>query len=325
MNYNIIDQYIGFLRKSYLELFKILFKDQEKKEMYLNFIDRYLNVRYYNDTNYPAVKDFMNRINKELIDVVKKNANDDNIDSLKNIVAVFGYLIYFDDINYVVEEVNLIDSLINDGIIKISNKKELKKKIKEWLSKHNKTKELFNSTIETKDFNIIEKRLYRKLYDVELGYNVKISNLYSEYAIDKAYNSGIINEDKAFITYILTSSLVLSNAINLDFTRHYMVPLPSTLLSKDKKRSRLLSILDNNLAKRFICIKITYKDYMKNKKMVNDLINKGYFFGIELDSSFKGSITELFLFPYILVYEDSEEYEMLVREKEHLKSKIIKL
>ena len=56
-----------------------------------------------------------------------------------------------------------------------------------------------------------------------------------------------------------------------------------------------------------------------------DLINKGYTFCLELDSTYTGDINELFLFPYILAYADSEEYEMLMREKENIKSKIVKL
>ena len=47
--------------------------------------------------------------------------------------------------------------------------------------------------------------------------------------------------------------------------------------------------------------------------------------GIELDSKYTGITSELVLFPYIFAYEDSPEYEMLERDKDRLKSKIIKL
>ena len=51
----------------------------------------------------------------------------------------------------------------------------------------------------------------------------------------------------------------------------------------------------------------------------------GYSFGIELDNKYTGNTSELVIFPYIFVYEDSPEYELLEREKDRLKSKIIKL
>ena len=325
MNYNIINEYNDFLKKSYLELFKIVFKNKYRKEEVLVFLDRYISVRYYNETNYPQTRDFTKRINKELLEVVNNLANDDNIDHLKNYVALFGYLTYFDDINYVIEEMELINSLVDDNIVKIEDKDSLRNEIRGWYTKHLETKEAFNEAINSNSFGLLEKRLYRKLYYLELEYNIKISNLYSEYAIDRAYNTGIVNEDKAFVTYILASALILNNAIKLDFSRYYAVNFPNSLLGKEKKRNRLIKIFDNILAKKQMVIRILYADYIANKKIINEYINEGYTFGIELDSTFTGNITELFLFPYILVYNGSEEYEMLLREKDHLKSKVIKL
>ena len=325
MNYNIIEEYISFNREKYLELFKIMLGNHYQKYLCSLFIDRYIDVRYFNETNYLTEKDFINRINKELIDLTEKLAQDDNVEDIKNIVALFGYIVYFDDVCVVSQDMELINTMVTDDIIKIDNKEELKSVIKEWYVDLKKKKELFNNTINTKDFNLLEVRLYKKLHYLELEHNVKISNLYSEYAIDKAYNSGVVNEDKLFITYILASSLVLNNAINLDFSRYYLVPMASTLFEKEKKFERLLNVINNLLAKKFISIRITYTDYKNNKVKINKLINEGYSFGIELDSKYTGNTSELVLFPYIFVYDETPEYEMLMREKDRLKSKIIKL
>ncbi len=325
MDYNVIEEYISFNREKYLEFFKIILGSHYQKYLCSIFIDRYINVRYYNETNYLTEKDFVNRINKELVDLTKKLADDDNIDDIKNIVALFGYIIYFDDVGIINHDMELINTLVTDDIIKVEKKDDLKQLIKDWYTSLKKGKEIFNNAISTKDFNLLEKRLYKKLNYLELEHNVKISNLYSEYAIDKAYNSGIVNEDKLFVTYILASSLVLNNAINLDFSRYYLVPIASTLFEKEKKFMRLINVINNPLSKKFISIKILYSDYKKNKSKINNLINDGYSFGIELDEKYTGNTSELVLFPYIFVNEDSPEYEMLMREKERLKSKIIKL
>ncbi len=325
MDYNVIEEYISFNREKYLEFFKIILGSNYQKYLCSIFIDRYINVRYYNETNYLTEKDFVNRINKELVDLTKKLADDDNIDDIKNIVALFGYIIYFDDVGIINHDMELINTLVTDDIIKVEKKDDLKQLIKDWYTSLKKGKEIFNNAISTKDFNLLEKRLYKKLNYLELEHNVKISNLYSEYAIDKAYNSGIVNEDKLFVTYILASSLVLNNAINLDFSRYYLVPIASTLFEKEKKFMRLINVINNPLSKKFISIKILYSDYKKNKSKINNLINDGYSFGIELDEKYTGNTSELVLFPYIFVNEDSPEYEMLMREKERLKSKIIKL
>lgn len=325
MNYNIVNIYIDFLKKSYLEFFKIILKNKYSKELCLAFIDRYISVRYYNETNYSSTKDIVSRVNKELIDVLEENRDEKNIELLKNIVALFAYILYFDDVCFVVEDMELISLIVNDDIIKLDDKKEIKGSLKLWYVDFRKNKETFNRTLETKDFSLLEKKLYRKIYYLELEHAVKISNLYSEYAIDKAYNTGIINEDKCFITYIMASSLILENAINLDFSRHYTVDLPSSIFEKEKKLARLFNIIDNTLVKKYISIKVLYEDYMKNKDLINKYINDGYFFVLELDSTYDGNYTELYLFPYILVKEDTEEYDIIIRDKDSLKSKIIRI
>ena len=325
MDYNIVEEYISFIRENFLNFFKIVLGNRYQKNLTQIFIDKYIDVRYYNETNYLTVKDFINRLNKELVDLTEKIAKDDNLDDIKDIVALFGYLVYFDEVSVVEQEAELINVLVNDELIRVSNVEETKKEILNWYKKFKDSKDNFNNVLRTKDFTLLEKRLYRKLHYLVLEHNVKISNLYSEYAIDKAYNSGTVGEDKLFVTYILASSLVLNNAINLDFSRYYLVPIASTLFQKEKKFARLLNVFNNQLCKKFIYIKITYSDYKKNKKKIDDLISEGYSFGMELDSKYTGKASELVLFPYIFAYADSPEYELLERDKDKLKSKIIKL
>ena len=325
MDYNIIEEYIEFVRNGFLQFFKIVLGNKYQKNLTQIFIDKYIEVRYYNETNYLATKDFIDRVNKELVDLTEKIADDDNIDNIKNIVALFGYLVYLDDAAMIEEDIELIRSLVYDDIVKINDKEERLKELIEWYKKYKDSRERFSNALNTKDFTLLEKKYYKKLFYLELEHKVRISNLYSEYAIDKAYNSGVVNEDKLFITYILASKLVLENAINLDFSRFYMVPMASSLFEKEKKFSRLINVLDSVLGKKFISIRITYTDYKNNKRKIDDLISSGYSFGLELDSKYTGMTSELVLFPYILVYEDNPEYEMLARDKERLKSKIIKL
>ena len=324
MDYNIVEKYINFIRESYINLCKIVFKGKYNKDLSKAFIEKYIIVRYCNETNYPEERDFINRINKELLDLLDKLVLDDNVEDLKNIVALFGYIFYFDDVCVMTKEMEVIDAIINDGIIKISNNDNMREELKNWYINFNANKEKFHETISTKKFNLVEEKIYHRLYSLVLEHNVKISNLYSEYAVDKAYNSGVVNEDKLFISYILASNTVLNNAVNLDFSRYYVVPLASTLFVKEKKITRLLKILDSPLTKKFIHIKVAYTDYKVNKSMIDKLINSGYSFIIELDSNYAGNSNLLYLFPYIMVQKDSPEYEMLMRDKDNLKSKIIK-
>ena len=324
MDYNIIDKYINYVKGEYYTFFKLILGNKYQKQMCTPFIDRYIHVRYYNETNYFHEKDFINRLNRELVDVFNANYSEEDEDILKNIVALFGYLVYFDDVGFIEDMSLLIDTLVDDDDIKINHENVIGKEIKKWYNNFKKSKEKFNDTVMSKDFTLIEKRLNRKLYQLLLEHNVKISNLYSEYAIDRAYNSGVINEDKLYITCILGSLLVLNNAINLDFSRYYVIDMVSSLFEKGKKFNRLFSLLDNMLAKKFISIRIDYSDYKKNKDKINKLINEGYSFGVIIDSEFDGNVNELVLFTCIYIDSDSE-YNSLLDDKKQIMPKIIKL
>ena len=325
MDYNIIEKYLTFLKNEYLTFFKIVLKHKYQKILCLPFVEKYLNVRYNNETNYVAEKDIMNRLNKELIDVYKELVNEENEETLKNIVALFGYITYFDDVINITEEGELLKTLIEDEDIKIEHKEISLDELKKWYLNLKKTKEKFNTTIYTSEFELLEKRVYRKTSELTLVENVKISNLYSEFAIYKAYTTGVVREDKLFITYIMVSNLVLNNAINLDFSRRYIVNLENTMFSKVRKFNRLLNTLKNTLAKKYILIKISYQDYLANKDKINNLINEGYSFALVLDSHFDGNTNGLILFPYIYISEESEYYDMIVNSKDYNKTRIIKL
>ncbi len=325
MEYNVISRYVDFLKREYHNFFKIMFGDKYQKKLCEPFLDRYICVRYFNETSFTSDKDIISRLNKELVDVYDSVVDDDNEEMIKNIVALFGYIIYFDDVCQVIEEAVLINVLAEDEDITIEHDHNIKKDIKVWYINFKKKKEKFNNTIMTRDFDLIEERLYRKIYYLVLKHNVKISNLYSEFAIDKAYNSGLINEDKLFITLILSSLLVLNNAINMDFSRYYVVDMASSLFNKDKKLNRLFNAINNSLAKRNIAMRISYTDYLNNRDKINKLINDGYAFGVIIDDKFDGNLNELILFSYVFVDEENEYYDVLVSQKDKIKSKIIKI
>lgn len=324
MDYNVISKYIDFVKREYYNYFRLILGNKYQKQLCTPFIERYIEVRYYNETNYFNEKDFINRLNKELVDIFESIYNEEDEDVLKNIVALFGYLVYFDDIGYIEDMQSLIDTLVTDEDIKLSYEEGISKEIKKWYNQFKKNKEKFNDTIMSKDFTLIEERVHRKLYQLRLEHNVKISNLYSEYAVQKAYNSGVINEDKLFITCILGSLLVLNNAINLDFSRYYVIDMAVSLFEKSKKFSRLFSLLDNTLSKKFISIRINYSDYKANKQQINKLINDGYMFGIIIDDTFDGNINELVLFSCIYVDGESEISSFLDKKKQVM-PKMIKL
>lgn len=323
MEYNIINTYINYLKREYLEFFKIILKDKYIKRICEKFLNRYIEVRYYNETNYPREKDILNRLNKELLDVYETIDNKD--DTLKNIVALFGYIVYFDDVYTDFYDGKLLESLVKDETIKINDRKNLKPEIQRWYINLKRLKFDFFNMISSKEWTLSEKSVYRKTYEVDLLHNIKISNLYSEYAIDKAYNNSGLKEDKLFIIGIYVSTTILNNALTLDFSRHYVIELPKSLIKKEKKFERFLNVFNNSLAKKQIIIKIDYTTYLENIDVINRKIKSGYSFGLVIDSKYEGNLDELILFPYVFVPEEHDLFDTIINEKNKINSKIVKI
>ena len=229
----------------------------------------------------------------------------------------------FDDTDVFTEEIDLINTLMEEENIKFKRDEETKKDLIAWCKNLKKKKDEFNDSVLCKEFNLVEKRICTGTFKLELQHHVKISNLYSEYAIKKVYSSGKTNEDKAFVTYVLASLEALENAKNVDFSKHYVVSFPSSLFEKSKKIQRLFSAINNTLAKKTISIMIYYSDYLSNKVLINNYIKEGYSFGIIIDNTYDYDASGLIIFDYVFIASNSEFYDAIIDSKDKIKTKII--
>ena len=323
MEYNIISIYTKFIKDKLLEFFKLVLSKDYNNSLCKKFVNKYIDVRYYNETGYSKDKDFITRLNKDLIEVYESIATDENEETLKNVVALFGYITYLDDLYDGKEDMEILSALTNDDTIKIKRDDNFKKSLRKWYFSFKNGKNNFQNTIMSKEFSLSEKKVYRKTFETKVEHNVKISNLYSEFAIEKAYNMGVVAEDKLFVNAILTSELLLNDAINLDFTKKYIIELEGSILSKKKKANRFFSSIDNPLAKKYLSLKILGSQYLQNKEFIQEKMKEGFSFALVLDTDI--SENEFILFSYIYVYEDSEIFDIIMNDKDKIASRIIKI
>lgn len=323
MEYNIISIYTKFIKDKLLEFFKLVLSKDYNNSLCKKFVNKYIEVRYYNETGYSKDKDFITRLNKDLIEVYESIATDENEETLKNVVALFGYITYLDDLYDGKEDMEILSALTNDDTIKIKRDDNFKKSLRKWYFSFKNGKNNFQNTIMSKEFSLSEKKVYRKTFETKVEHNVKISNLYSEFAIEKAYNMGVVAEDKLFVNAILTSELLLNDAINLDFTKKYIIELEGSILSKKKKANRFFSSIDNPLAKKYLSLKILGSQYLQNKEFIQEKMKEGFSFALVLDTDI--SKNEFILFSYIYVYEDSEIFDIIMNDKDKIASRIIKI
>ena len=77
-----------------------------------------------------------------------------------------------------------------------------------------------------------QKTNIKRLENISIDYDIKFPKLYSEYAIDKVFNSGVIGEDKIFIEYYLVCSNILKKIIAGDFSFNYLVDFDINMRDK---------------------------------------------------------------------------------------------
>ena len=248
--------------------------------------------------------------------------NEDKIEKIKNIFALFSYVLFIDGCTHFSDLNALLKSLFNDKNITLeyeeATKKELNTLVRDFINK----KVAFFKIFKSDEFFLKGKR-YGNVFVVSLGQNCNMSKLYSEYAIEKAYNSDVVFENRQFVTLLLASSKILSEAIALNFSNNYVVDFPTTLLDKPKKIVRYLKALDDEMLRTKVHLRFKYKDYKEFNKEIKSLINQDYSVCLELDETYDINFDDLFLFTYLFIDPKYNYYENIMKYKDDIKTNII--
>lgn len=322
---NVFEEYVKFVNTFLINYFKLLLGSGYEKKLVVPFIDRYIGVRYYNKCVYENEPKFIKRLNKELNSVAKDviSEHQNKVEKVKNIFALFSYIMYFDGcVKY--DSLNaLLKALYSDKNITLkyeeSTKKEVNTLVRDFLDK----KTTFFGLFRSNEFYLKGKRYGENLYKIDLGQNCNISKLYSEYAVEKAYNSEVVFENRIYLTLVLISAKVLTEVLSLEFDNNYIFDFPTSLLDKSKKILRFLKMLDSDLLRTKIHIKVDYKSYKTYTKEINDLISQDYSVCLELDDTYDMNFDNLFLFSYVILSKDAKFYDNIINNKEEVKSNII--
>ena len=123
----------------------------------------------------------------------------------------------------------------------------------------------------------------------------------------------------------MLSEKILKDAIKNDFTQKYIISLPESFFTKPKKYKKLISMLDNDLIRNRINLQVTYQEYTNHKEIINESINSGISFALELEETFDNSFNILVLFKYVIVYEHLDIYDALTEDKNAFGTTIITL
>ena len=343
-----MDTYLNFTEKKIKKYMKLIFSTYYDEELINEYLRTYVNARYYNikNTDKPA-RAFYLRILDELEykeDILMQKCENEaeslddkqaRLNLIHCVKEVFGYILFFDNVRNI-ENFKNIDSIreiiekmmelvIETLNVKFSDgfKEKLYKEIKSDMIQ----KDVFLDKFDTDEFNLEfdNSGLDEEFYYVNLKHDVKMPMQYSESAIDKVFEEGIIAEDKLQIEYILLSVISLRDIINGNFKDSYIAEFTSSLFKKKQKLNGILSLIGNQALQEKINLNIKYSDYIKNQKSVLEYTKKGYNFVITLDDTIKSveDVEKLKMFKLVIAPKDLVIYKE-IKTDNSLKNVIFK-
>ncbi len=316
MNYDIATEYISYSQaaiKRYLELILEHYFDQD---IYDDLINAYINTRYYN--LYPKVYD---RFEENIVYYLKKSLQKvkDDVkfkEKAKYMFQMFKYVFAFDG----VVECDSVREVISEikrvrlTLLKLIDS-NFEAKFYNMLEKDLTSKKEFLESFNDKNFTMNYLKVKEDIFYCVLDHNLKFSKLYSDYAINKVFNSKSISEQKLFVSYPLVAVRALQDIIKGNFAKTYIVDYAFSITGKPKKNQRLLKYIDNDIIKEKIVLKLGYDDFLSNKDKVYELTRSGFKVALKIDKTFvfnEENIKLLRLFTFIitddnLIYDQAKD------------------
>lgn len=338
---NFFTEYVEVNRKSIYKYLKLIFKKNYDQEVADEYVENYINARYYNlsykENNrifYLRIKESLLKVMEKLLDKneeeKKRTGNYVNYITKEKIIedmfTAFDYIYFFDKVRDT-ENMKTIKS-IQDVIDKLYQRREEEYLVKERVNSKEEFTELVESNMEEnetfldkyfadKTFELGIKKAPNKnnVYNIELISNVTIPMIYSKAAIELAYNTELIKEDRLLPEYSLLNLMITRDIVEANFRDQYIVEFATTLLPKKQKQRQVLEIIYDPALQDKINLKIPYEEIPKYKDEIFDLMKEGYKFAIELDNSLKdvGELDKLAMFSYIIVPQKVKLYKEIMR------------
>ncbi len=328
MTINLANKYIELTKKEIISYLKLVFGNKFVKKYSDVYIKKYIEIRYYNFYDY----DTNRTLRKKILDNLRDLAEELCIDNIEDreiidqMCVFFYYVLYFDNISRTKNMEQTIEKIyrLRKRVLE-KDDEEFKEELYKITKEYKKQKEKLLDKFDSNEFFIKLTNYPNKLnvYRVNLKFNIKFPLVYSEFAINKAFNVGLINEDKLLIEYYLVANKVLKDVLRQNFTKEYILEFTDKLLDKPNKLKNLLNIIENNAIKDKVSIKIKYESFISYKDKIYDLMRNGYKITIILDNSFKPdykSIESLATFKYVIINKDLKNYKEIISYKKRIKN-----
>ena len=312
---NIVKDYLEYEKKCLKEYIDTITEKKLSSKICDMIVDTYINVRYYNTYEH-IKKNPIDNIEYYVVENFKKQFDDKNKN--KNVPLIVDALII---LRYVI----LYEKYCkNKSAIKQLTKYEEKLRVRykdtdvlvsgliKSVKDNTHKKEKFLNDLLSNDFCVVKKNTNIKyIIDLYFDNSVKIPDLFSEIAINRVYNTGIIYEDKMLVFYLLTTREILLDMENFQNKNKYLIDFPDSLIGKRNKLSSLFKLIDTDYLKERMILKVRYSEYLNKKEEYDKLIHDGYSLAIIIDDEVNNTVL-LNIFSYIIV--EDEKYKKGLEE-----------
>lgn len=327
MTINIMNEYIELTKKQINEYMKIVFGERFNQNYCDLFIERYLNIRYFNyyenefhETMRRKILEHLKRVGEEII---INNINDREL--IETMRIFFYYVLYFDDVVYYKDLRQKIGQIakVRKRAFNIENY-DFEENLYQKMTQSIEEKAELLNRFESENFYIKLAKYPDKLkvYRVNLKFNnINFPLEYSDFAISKAFQMGLVNEDKLVVEYYLIVLQILKDVLKLNFKKKYVLEFAETLLKKPKKIKSILNIINNEVVQDKISLKIRYEYFLKEQDTVFELMRQGYKITVILDNSFEPSfknIEGLQMFEFVIINRNLKQYQEIMNNKDSL-------
>ena len=209
-----IENYLKSIKECYIQFLKEILGKYYNKNLILSFLNEYINIRYYN-LNEIKFKSLEKNIKYYLNEKALNFINDYDKTLVENNYYFFWYICYLDNIVECPSNKILINKIMLDRQEKLSLENDIIDILEIIIKNIHKIQNDFFSKYESNTFSLkISKTNLKNVYFTNINYDIAFPKIYSNYSINKVYNSSIITEDMHFILYNMISVLILKNVIN---------------------------------------------------------------------------------------------------------------
>ena len=307
---NMLEEYLNFEKNNITQFAKEILSEKFDENFFNPLLNVYIENRYYNYYNENDLTfddNIMSRLEKTFINMTKGFNKEEKSKVIDNYL-VFNFIIYYDGVSFLKEPI--FYSLLRKYRMKLFNldDKLFQENITKFIYNANKKREKFYKIFETKDFYLKQVPTnIENVIDIVLGYNIEFPKLYSEYAIDRVFESTSINEEKMFVEYQLVTLNILKDIRNCNFDKNYLIEFATSLFENKEGLKDLLNGFSNDCFKNQSVFKIKYEDYCKYGNDIKEMIKDGYLFAIMLNDEEEIDDLIIFnIFKYIIVSNDSK-------------------